>query len=337
MTIETFSTPLDLELGGQINDPKLAYSTYGTLNEQKDNAIVVCHALTANSEVHDWWSGLFGAGRVFDPNEYFILCINNLGSPYGSSSPKDKDENGERWGLNFPAYTLRDTATLHIRLLDELGIDKIHLLMGGSCGGNIAQEMAYVLGDRVGQLILLCCSVSESPWLISIHESQRLAMKADHTFTDNHDDAGQGGLKGARAFALPFYRSHPAFKIRQAEDDVNKVDDFKASSYVRYQGEKFVKRYDAHCYYTQLNALDTHNMARNRESARNALGQIKASTLCIGFSSDLLIPTLEQKNIAAAIPNATYKEVDTQFGHDAFLIETDRIQQIIDEWKATAL
>ncbi len=334
MSIQSISLniPLALEIGGSIKNPEVAYTTYGTLNEAKSNVTLICHALTANSNADDWWSGLFGSGKVFDPERDFVICINNLGSPYGTSSPKSLNEDGERYGLDFPAYTLRDNARLHIRLLEHLGIDKINLIVGGSCGGNIAQEMAIILGDRVNQLIAMCCSAIETPWVISIHESQRIALQADPTLTDKTESAGKKGLRGARAFALPFYRSHPSFKIRQSEEDNGKLDDFKASSYVRYQGDKFVDRYDAHCYYKQLTALDTHNVGRGRSNIESALAKVSARTLTIGFNTDLLIPVVEQQSIAEHIPDGTYAEVETLFGHDAFLIETDKIQSAIDHW-----
>jgi len=328
----TFDEPLSLELGGQIARPTVAYSTLGSLNAAKDNVTLVCHALTANSQVDDWWSGLVGPGKVYDPAQDFIICINNLGSPYGTSSPKTLNEDGHRYGLSFPDYTIRDTAQLHLRLLDHLGIQKLRLLTGGSCGGNIAQEIAISMGDQVEQMILLCCSAYETPWVISIHESQRIALQADPTFAHEGAEAGTGGLRGARAFALPFYRSHPSFKVRQQEDDINKTGDFKAASYVRYQGDKFVDRYDPHCYFKQLLALDTHHVGRQRAGAKEALNTISARTLSIGFSTDLLIPVVEQQYLAEHIRSASYAEIDTIFGHDAFLIETDKIQDAIDNW-----
>ncbi len=329
----TFDTALPLEMGGELVAPTVAYSQFGTLNEDKSNVIVVCHALTANSDVSDWWNGLFGSGKLFDPDEYFIICINNLGSPYGTSSPKSEDPNGERYGMDFPSYTLRDTASLHRRFLSHLGIEKIHLLAGGSCGGNIAQELAIMMGDQVNEMIIMCCSAYETPWVISIHESQRMAIEADNSLYEKTPEAGRKGLRGARAFALPFYRSHPSFKIRQSEDNTDKVDNFKASSYVRYQGEKFINRYDAHCYYKQLSALDTHHIARGRETVEKALAMISAKTLVIGFSTDLLIPIIEQEIIANHIPDGSFAVVETQFGHDAFLIETDAIQSQINLWR----
>jgi len=329
----TFDESLSLENGGDLQSPTVAYTTYGTLNEAKDNVIVACHALTGNSSVHDWWAGLFGEGKLYDPSKYFIICANNLGSPYGSSSPKSiNPDTGQRYGMDFPFYTIRDTSDLHLRLLQRLGIEKIHLLIGGSCGGNIAQEMAISLGTNLKNLILMCCSAQETPWVISIHESQRIVLKGDATLLDNTAQAGSEGLRGARAFALPFYRSHPSFKIRQSEEDNEKVADFKAASYVRYQGQKFVDRYDAHCYYKQLDALDTHNIGRGRTNIASALSLVSAKTLCIGFSSDLLIPVVEQQILAENIPDAQYVEIPTEFGHDAFLIEIEQLQREISRF-----
>lgn len=321
--------PFFLESGGVLPYIDVAYSTYGQLNKDKSNVVVVCHALTANSLVHDWWNGLFGKDNVFDPEQDFIICINNLGSPYGTSSPKSIDPSSNKsYGINFPFYTIRDTARLQIKFLEQLGIHSIKMLIGGSCGGNIAQEIALMKGDQVENLVLLCCSAKETPWVIAIHESQRIALEADPTFR-TVEDGGQNGLRGARAFALPFYRSHPSFKLRQAEEDLTKVSDFKAASYIKYQGDKFVNRYDPYCYYHQLNALDTHNIGRDRETIKDALSAISAKTLCIGFDTDLLIPISEQKYLADHIPDGQYAEIHTIFGHDAFLIETHTIKDLV--------
>lgn len=294
--------------------------------------IVVCHALTANSEVSDWWNGLYGQDNLFDPSKYFIICANNLGSPYGTSSAKQRDPaTGQRYGMDFPFFSIRDTARLHLLLLQHLNIKNIKLLIGGSCGGNICQEMAYKWGDRVENMVLLCCSPMETSWTIAIHESQRIVLKADPSLSEKNDTAGQSGLKACRAVALPFYRTQLSFKIRQKEADNSKMRDFKAASYINYQGKKFVDRFDAHCYYSLLNALDTHNMGRGRKSIEQALAEIKANTLVIGFDSDILIPPHEQRFLAEHIPNAAYKEIKTLFGHDAFLIENDKIRNGIKQ------
>ena len=318
-----------LESGHKVSDIPICYSTAGQLNADGSNVIVVCHALTASSNVQDWWSGLYGRGNVFDPEQYFIICINNMGSPYGTWSPKSiNPDTGEVYGMEFPFFTLRDTSRLHLALLRNLGITEIDLLIGGSCGGNIAQEIACMMGDSIRQLVLICCSAKESPWVISIHESQRIALRADPTFGQD-PKGGTEGVRAARACALPFYRSHASFTIRQSEEDDNVIKGFKAVSYIRYQGQKFVDRYDPYCYFHQLNVLDTHNIGRDRGGISAALNTITAHTLCIGFSSDLLIPVVEQHSLAEHIPTAHYGEIETDFGHDAFLIETEALKSLI--------
>lgn len=319
-----------LESGQKIKKLTLSYCTYGKLNTKKDNVIWVCHALTANHRLHEWWNGLLGINKVFDTSKYFIICVNNLGSPYGSSCPKSIDSNTKkRYGMSFPDYTIRDTAASMLVLTDHLNISSIKLLIGGSCGGNIALEMAYMLKRKVKNLALLCSSAREQPWTIAIHESQRIALKNDPTFSENKDNVAQVGLKVARSVALPFYRTSESMNMAQQEKDLKKTSDFKAASYIRYQGEKLVNRFDSHCYYKLLDALDTHNIGRNRGSIEKALGRIKSKTLCIGINSDVFIPVSEQQLLNTYLPNSNYKEIKSRFGHDAFLIEIDQIQKII--------
>lgn len=325
----TLTEEFVLDSGQKVSNMPITYSTAGQLNADRSNVILVCHALTASSRVQDWWGGLYGPDNVLDPAQYYIICINNMGSPYGSWSPMSiNPDTGKAYGIEFPFFTLRDTSRLHLALLNNLGIAQIALLIGGSCGGNIAQELAYMMGDSIRQLVLMCCSAKESPWVISIHESQRIALHADPTFGSDLN-GGKEGIRGARAFALPFYRSHASFTIRQTEENDEVIKDFKAASYVRYQGQKFVDRYDPYCYFHQLNALDTHNIGRDRGGIPAALSAITAQTLCIGFSSDLLIPVVEQHSLAEHIPNAHYGEVETDFGHDAFLIESEALKSLV--------
>lgn len=322
--------PFVLEEGGVIEKPVIAYNTYGKLNNNRDNVIFICHALTANSDADDWWHGLFGKGDIFDWDKHFIICANNLGSPYGTSSAKNiNPTTNEIYGLDFPFYTIRDTAKLHLQLLQHFKIEKIKLLIGGSCGGNIAQEIAFSLKDKVKNLVLLCCSSRETPWAIAIHEAQRLVLAADDTLPHKTEQAGIKGLKACRATALPYYRTQKSFNLRQSELDLNITANFRASSYIKYQGEKFVNRFNAQCYYTLLNALDTHNMGRNRNSIEKALAQISANTVIIGFESDILIPVKEQQFLAKHIPNADYFEIKSIYGHDAFLIEHEHIRRAI--------
>ena len=322
--------PFILEQGGVIEKPIIAYNTYGKLNKNRDNVIFICHALTANSDADDWWHGLFGKGDIFDWDKYFIVCVNNLGSPYGTSSAKHIDpKTKEYYGLDFPFFTIRDTARFHIQLLEHFKIEKIKLLIGGSCGGNIAQEMAVSLNDKIENLVLLCCASRESPWSIAIHEAQRLVLESDETLSNKTEQAGAKALKACRAVALPYYRTQKSFNIRQSEIDPNIISNFRSSNYVSYQGEKFVNRFDAQCYYTLLNAMDTHNIGRGHKSIEEALAQINAKTAVIGFESDILVPVNEQQFLAKHIPNADYFEIKSIFGHDAFLIEHEHIRKAI--------
>ena len=319
-----------LESGGQLPELNVRYHTYGKLNEQRDNVIWICHALTANSVVDDWWSGLFGPGNIFDPEKYFIVCSNNLGSPYGTSSPKHiNPQTNERYGMAFPEFTLKDTANIIMLLMDHLELREIYLLIGGSCGGNIALEIAVALDQRIKNLALLCCSARETPWTIAIHHAQRIALEADPDFYNNKPNAGINGLKAARAFAIPFYRNSISMNFRQKEEDDHKISEFKSSSYVSYQGEKFTRRFDAHCYYKLLNALDTHNLGRGKSGIKTALQQIKCNTLVLGIDSDLFIPKEEQLFLVEHMPNAQYKEIKSIYGHDAFLIETEQIKALL--------
>ena len=326
----TLEQPFILEQGGQIEKPVIAYNTYGKLNENKDNVIFICHALTANSDADDWWHGLFGKGDVFDWDKYFIICANNLGSPYGTSSALQIDPaTNEKYGLDFPFFTIRDTAKLHLKLLEHFKIKKIKLLIGGSCGGNIAQEIAYFWRDKIENLVLLCCSSRESPWAIAIHEGQRLVLLSDETLPLKIEEAGLKGLKACRAVALPYYRTQRSFNVRQGEIDSNIVSNFRSSGYINYQGDKFIDRFNAQCYYTLLKTLDTHNIGRGRKSIEYALAQINANTVVIGFESDLLIPVNEQQFLSKHIPNSDYFEIKSIYGHDAFLIEHDHIRKAI--------
>ncbi len=320
----------ELEAGGVIEKPVIAYNTYGTLNKNKDNVIFICHALTANSDAEDWWFGLFGKGDIFDWDKYFIICANNLGSPYGTSSAKHiNPADQEIYGLDFPFFTIRDTAKLHLKLLQHFGIEKIKLLIGGSCGGNIAQEIAFTMKNNIENLVLLCCSSRETPWAIAIHQAQRLVLEADETLKEKTETAGSKALKACRATALPYYRTQKSFNIRQKEIELDIYNNFRASSYMNYQGDKFVKRFNAHCYYTMLYALDSHNIGRNRESIEQALAQITANTVVIGFESDILIPVKEQQFLAKHIPDTKYVEIKSIYGHDAFLIEHEHIRKAI--------
>lgn len=332
MKTETYThpEPFQLESGKQLKKLKIAYHTYGTLNRKRDNVIWVCHALTANSDVFDWWPGLFGPQNLFNPREHFIVCANVLGSPYGTTDPLSIHEaTGQPYYLSFPSFTIRDIVRAHQLLADHLGIDQIALLIGGSLGGQQALEWSIQQPDRIRQLVLIATNAVHSPWGIAFNESQRLAISTDRTFYANHPRGGIKGLKTARSIALLSYRTYNTYGATQLETDVEKVDDYKASSYQNYQGEKLVNRYNAFSYWYLTKAMDSHHVGRGRGGVEVALRQVRARTLVLGVSSDLLFPVEEQKFLANHIPDASYVEIDSFYGHDGFLIETKAISKVL--------
>ena len=324
--------PFQLENGETITDLVIGYHTYGKLNTNKNNVIWVCHALTANSDVLDWWKGLFGEGKHFDPDKYFIICPNSLGSCYGTTGPLSPREN-QRPRLNdIPFVSIKDLANVHEVLRRNLGIESIYTLIGASMGGQQALEWSISKPTIFEHLILLATNASHSPYGIAFNESQRLAIKADQTFGNGNIQGGRSGLIAARSIALLSYRSYIGYYNTQAEENNNKINDFKAISYQNYQGEKLAKRFNAYSYYTLSQAMDSHNVGRGKRSVKDALNQIRAKTLVIGISTDLLFPLTEQKFLARNIHNCQFYEMHSEFGHDGFLIETDTIEKLFDDF-----
>jgi len=325
-----------LESGLSLPQLEIAYHTYGTLNADKSNVIWVCHALTANSEVFDWWSGLFGENDLFNPNEHFIVCANNLGSCYGTTGPFSiNPDTKQRWYSYFPHITIRDIANGLQLLKQHLGIEKIHTLIGGSQGGQIAQEWALQNKSVTDNLILIATNAQHSPWGIAFNESQRLAIKADRTYFSNSDNGGEKGLQAARSIALLSYRNYDTYKETQT-DIKPQVGNHAAASYQRYQGEKLVKRFNAYSYVRLSEAMDSHDVIRDRcFSVESALNEINADTLVIGVTTDVLFPIEEQKLLAKCIKRSVYKEIESLYGHDGFLIETKQLTKHITEFFET--
>lgn len=323
-----------LESGAELPELRIAYHTYGTLNADASNVVWVCHALTANSDVADWWTGLIGEGRVIDPARHFIVCANILGSCYGSSGPLSiNPQTGQPYFNSFPQVTVRDMVKAHILLRKHLGIEKIHLLIGGSMGGYQVLEWALAEPAAIDRLFLLCTGASESAWGIAIHTAQRLAIEADCSWRDASAKAGQRGLKAARAIGMLTYRNYQTFVRTQSDPDKNKTDDFRAASYINYQGEKLVNRFNAQSYWLLTKAMDSHNIARGKDDDMGALlEQLPHPTLLMGITSDILCPPEEQLFLERHLPNATYYEIDSSYGHDGFLIEFEQIGALLKKW-----
>ncbi|MCP4311843.1 MAG: homoserine O-acetyltransferase [Bacteroidetes bacterium] len=326
--------PFQLETGGVLPSLNVAYHTYGTLNEKADNVIWVCHALTANSEVATWWPGMVGEGKLFDTEKYFIVCPNIIGSCYGTTGPLSTNpETALPWYRAFPEITIRDLVRAHELLRKHLGIKHIHTITGGSIGGFQALEYSIMFPAFISHLVFIAGTVQISPWANAINQSQRLAIEADPTYLEEEPYGGSGGLKCARSIALLSYRNEQSYNRTQREVNPSRTSDLKASSYQDYQGDKLVKRFDAYSYHALTRLMDTHNVVRERGSLGEAIGRIGASVLSIGISSDQLFPVHEQK-ILAHIAQGEYREIDSHYGHDGFLLEGEKITSIVrDFWQ----
>lgn len=326
--------PFTLESGEVLPSLTLAYHTYGRLNADRSNVVWVCHALTANSQVSDWWAGIFGESRVLDPARHFIVCVNILGSCYGSTCARSLDaRTGKPFGAAFPLITIRDIVRGHELLRQHLGIEKIELCIGGSCGGHQVLEFAWLLGERLRRMALLVTSARETPWAIAIHEAQRLAIQADPTWRDDSDRAGANGLRAARGMGLVTYRTFDAYRTGQTDVDES-LENFRAAGYIRHQGDKLERRFYAQCYHSLTRTLDSHHVGRGRGGAAAALAQLTLPALVLSIDSDLLIPPSEQEFLAEHLPNSSLVLLKSEFGHDGFLIETERIGRIILDWWA---
>ncbi|KAI1184795.1 homoserine O-acetyltransferase [Nemania serpens] len=404
-----------LESGVTLHNVPLAYTTRGKLSADADNVMVICHALTGSADVSDWWGPLLGGpGRAFDISRFFVVCMNSLGSPYGTASPvtaKDGDPEKGNYGPEFPLTTIRDDVNLHKLLLDELGVREIAAVIGGSMGGMLVLEWAYFGKEYVRCIVPIATSSRHSAWGISWGEAQRQSIYADPKYEDGYypyTDPPVTGLGAARMAALLTYRSRNSFEARfgrnipdparrqtiremrrpatpsethfQIHNDGHKTkrlsagssrtttpsetsnsDEatgrsmdpqfsgprpssltggalptstyFSAQSYLRYQGEKFVKRFDSNCYIAITRKLDTHDVSRYRaESIAEALALIEQPTLVLGIESDGLFTFAEQEELARHIKNAKLEKIESQEGHDAFLLQFEQVNKYILEF-----
>lgn len=324
--------PFLLENGEQIDQLTIAFNTYGTFDPEKNNVVWVCHALTANSDVFDWWKGVFGEKDLFNPEEHFIVCANILGSHYGTSGPLNTFQDEKPLLDFFPFITTRDMARAHEELRVFLGIEKIHLLIGASLGGQQALEWSIEQADRIENLVLIATNARHSAFGIAFNEAQRLAVFADQTYGNGNVDGGRYGLITARSIAMLSYRSYNGYAKTQTNPGNHVTEEFLAASYQRYQGEKLANRFNAYSYVTLSCAMDAHNVGRKRASIEIALQQIKARTLIIGIESDLLFPVKEQEYLNDWIPNSYLGKIDSDFGHDGFLVENKQLTDLIKDF-----
>jgi homoserine O-acetyltransferase len=324
-----YNKPFRTETGALLPELEIAFNTWGKLNSSGDNAIWICHALTANSDVESWWPGMVGKGLLFDPDKYFIVCANVLGSCYGTTGPASVNpQTGRQWLRDFPLITVRDLVNTHEILREHLGIKKIHTIIGASIGGYQALEYSIMFPVLIERLVILASGARQTPWALAFSESMRLAMEADQTFTSGDPEGGKKGLKAARSIALISYRTMAAYNNTQKDESDDKLSGFRAASYQAYQGEKLVKRFNPYSYWCLTALSDTHNIGRGRGGVIKALNTITSQVLCVGIKSDILFPT------DAHTRNGEYVEIDSDYGHDGFLIETETVTGVIRKFQA---
>lgn len=328
------STPLQLESGAVLPELDIAYNTYGTLNPERSNVIWVCHALTANSDVADWWPHTVESGRFLDPEKYFIICANILGSHYGTTGPLSANPStGKTYFNTFPEVTVRDMVQAHRRLAAHLGITQVELLIGSSLGGFQSMEWALIDPDFAKRIALIATSAYTTPWAAGFNESQRMAIEADPTYGTDSAEAGMKGMRAARSIALLSYRGPAAYNLTQKDTDRRPSLSFRrVHSYQQHQGDKLCARFNAYSYMRLSRAVDAHDVGRGRGSVQAALSTIKSRTLVIGITSDILFTIDDARLLANNIPGATFRTIESEFGHDGFLVEHDKLNTIISEF-----
>lgn len=325
----TYKQPFKLENGDTLPEVTIAYNTYGKFDG--DNAIWVCHALTANSDVEDWWANAVSEAGFLNPHRHFIVCANVLGSHYGTTGPLSTNpQTGEPYYNSFPFITVRDMVNVHYLLADHLGINHAAAVVGSSIGGFQAMEMALIRPEFAKKLILIATAARSQPWAIAFNESQRMAIETDSSFGERDQSAGSKGMKAARSIGLLSYRGSSAYNATQQENDnMYKLSGFRATTYQQYQGEKLTRRFDAYSYYRLSQAFDSHNVGRYRGGVESALGQIECPTMIVGISTDIIFPVSEQIFLYKHIKNATLQMLSSEFGHDGFLVEYEKLNQIM--------
>lgn len=341
--------PLRLEAGGLLPSYTLAYETWGELNQEHSNAVLVLHALTGDSHIKGdagpghptagWWTDLIGPGAPLDTDRFFVVAPNVLGGCMGSTGPASLAPDGRPWGSRFPFVTIRDTVQAEAGLAEELGIDQWAAVIGGSLGGMRALEWAAMFPRRVQRLLPVAATAQTSADQIAWAHTQLAAIEADPAFADgdyyDRDEGPVRGLSIARQIAHTTYRS--AFELgqrfgqeRQGEEDPWNGGRYAVQSYLQHQGDKFVRRFDANSYRVLTRAFMSHDVGRGRGGVASALGAITASTLVVGVDSDRLCLPEESVLIAASLPGDRQVHwVNSHSGHDGFLLEFDQFGPLV--------
>lgn len=345
--------PFILEGGGELHDITVAFETWGELSPEADNAVLVCHALTGDAHAAGpagdghptpgWWDGAIGPGKAIDTDRWFVVCVNVLGGCQGTSGPASPlpDRLGH-YGPHFPVVSIRDMVRTQVRLADALGIGRWHAVVGGSMGGMQALEWSIMYPERVGKLVAVATCSAATAQQIAWWSTGRRAISLDPKWRDGHyydaepGDGPHAGLGLARQISQVTFRSDDLFTDRFGREPVEPLagrfamwQRFQVERYLEYHGSKLSRRFDANSYLLLTKAMDLHDIARGRGGLPGALRRITAPVLAMGITSDILYPAYQQQDLVAGIEEAggeaTYHEIDSRHGHDAFLIDIDQV------------
>jgi homoserine O-acetyltransferase len=333
-----YNLPFRLESGAILSELTIAYHTFGSINERRDNIIWVCHALTANSDVADWWPGTVVPGGFLDPNKYFIICANVLGSHYGTTGPLSLNPStGEPYYDSFPCFTVRDIVAAHRLLATHLNITRVKMIIGSSLGGFQAMEWCLADPNFAETAALIATTPRTKPWAAAFNESQRMAIEADSSFKIHTPEGGAKGMAAARSIALLSYRGDKAYNLTQDEPNDATRPKFTrhVHSYQRHQGDKICQRFNAWSYYRLSQAVDSHDVTRGRGPMAKVLSQFKPRTLVVAITSDILFPPTDHQEFIDNIPNVEYHLINSEFGHDGFLVENKQLNRIVNQFYHT--
>jgi homoserine O-acetyltransferase/O-succinyltransferase len=350
MRTYTFDS-LPLQHGGQFGPVTLAYETWGTLNAAGDNVVLITHALTLNTHAYDaerphdtkvaWWNPLIGPGRYFDTSRYFVICSNILGGCYGSTGPSSLNPRTDQpYGMHFPVVTIRDMVRAQRKLVEHLGVQCIAMVAGGSIGGQQALEWAVSYPEMVDRVIVVAATAALSAQAVAFSEVQRQAILTDPRWQQGNYQPGEGpdaGLAIARMLAMITYQSEESMELRFARRTARQIGiaspggytdlgkRFDVEGYLYYQGDALVKRFDANSYLYISRAMDLYDVSEGYASLEAALRRVRSKALFIGIRSDILFPAARvhwlSEQVSAVGGDATYVELDSPHGHDAFLKE----------------
>ncbi|MEI7695193.1 MAG: homoserine O-acetyltransferase [Chlorobium sp.] len=327
--------PYTTESGGLLSALRIAYRTWGKLNERKDNVILVCQALTGSADADAWWEGMFSNGGAFDETLDFIICTNVLGSCYGTTGPVSINPlTGRHYGPDFPSITIRDMVHVQRLLLSGLGIDRIKLVVGASLGGMQVLEWGLLYPEVAQALMPMGASGRHSAWCIGQSEAQRQAIFADQHWNGGWYEAAlppAKGLAAARMMAMCSYRSFENFQSRfgRSVQDGKAQKTFTVESYLHHQGRKLVERFDANTYITLTRAMDMHDLSRGRGGYEEVLRSMELPIEILSINSDILYPKEEQEELARLMPNSSILYLDEPYGHDAFLIDVATVSRMV--------